>query len=267
MTQSRQTTPAQDTTTNRHSTRVRTPFPDQVSSKLIPIHGEPLQLLLPLRSTPIPLTVLVVANRKQLRQKGEAKPKGQSRQRVIDVESGINIVQDSDDENAKAEDTSKVDLDEFDNPKLHYHTPYQADDQVSQGRSSYLQMSLVPEVSPSEWIHRFEPQNTPRWCNQPQPITQILLWTRKAIIEGANLPISSDEKAAAAEKAVPTGTLTSYVTKGKFDINTMNKVLLFWIIRQSLPWARFGDYLLGVAFDYTNANAKVFSNLGCLQCS
>ncbi|KNF02516.1 hypothetical protein PSTG_04422 [Puccinia striiformis f. sp. tritici PST-78] len=53
----------------------------------------------------------------------------------------------------------------------------------------------------------------------------------KVVTKGTNLPISSDDKAAAKEKqAVPTGTLTAYFTKGKFDTNMLNKILLFWII-------------------------------------
>ncbi|KAI9601615.1 hypothetical protein H4Q26_001447 [Puccinia striiformis f. sp. tritici PST-130] len=186
-------------------------------------------------------------------EKAQPKPKGpkstksssQSTDQVIDVKSAIDIVQDSDDENAKAETDSKVDHDEFDNIKLHYHEPYKADDQVKPGALTYKC----------------------RWCPKSVRVngsTDSNLKTHRngAINQnrGANLPISSDDKAAAKEKkAVPTGTLTAYVTKGKFDINTLNRILLFWIIRQSLPWARFGDYLLGVAFDFSNAHAKVFS--------
>ncbi|POV94912.1 hypothetical protein PSTT_16572 [Puccinia striiformis] len=39
----------------------------------------------------------------------------------------------------------------------------------------------------------------------------------------------------------------------------MNKVPLFQVIQQSLPWAWFDDYLLRVAFDDCNLNLKVFS--------
>ncbi|KAI9601370.1 hypothetical protein H4Q26_001188 [Puccinia striiformis f. sp. tritici PST-130] len=161
----------------------------------------------------------------------------------------------SNEENAKAENDLKVDNDEFNNVKLHYHTPYKADDQA-------------PSPTNAAGAHSQSMLTDP--LIQTSKRTAMVLSTAsgtkscpgrgKAIIEGANLPISSDEKAAANEKkTTPSGTLTAYVTKGKFDINTMNKILLFWIIRQSLPWSRFGDYLLGVAFDYANANAKVFS--------
>ncbi|KAH9452465.1 hypothetical protein Pst134EB_016417 [Puccinia striiformis f. sp. tritici] len=132
---------------------------------------------------------------------------------------------------------SKVDNDEFDNFKLFFHTSYKADDQVKDGALTYKC----------------------RWCPKPVCVngsTDSNLKTHrdgainrnslhkacsgrgKAIIEGANLPISSDNKAAAKEKpATPSGTLTTYITKGKFDNHTMNKILLFWIIRQSLPWS------------------------------
>ncbi|KAH9466211.1 hypothetical protein Pst134EB_001271 [Puccinia striiformis f. sp. tritici] len=82
----------------------------------------------------------------------------------------------------------------------------------------------------------------------------------KAIAQGANLPESAEQKdAAKVKKAGPSGTLTNYVQKGRFDVKVMNQILVFWIIRHALPWARFADYLLSVAIDYCNPNARVYT--------
>jgi hypothetical protein len=84
---------------------------------------------------------------------------------------------------------------------------------------------------------------------------------RKAISKGANLPHSSTEEAKEQKKtnATNTGTLTSFVHKGCFDNKTLNKLLVFWVIQHSLPWSRFDDFFLGVAFDYCNINLVIFS--------
>jgi hypothetical protein len=73
----------------------------------------------------------------------------------------------------------------------------------------------------------------------------------KAISKGANLPQSSTEEAKEHKKknATNNGTLTSSVHKGRFDNKTLNKLLIFWVIQHSLPWSRFDDFFLGVAFD------------------
>ncbi|POW22985.1 hypothetical protein PSHT_00715 [Puccinia striiformis] len=85
-------------------------------------------------------------------------------------------------------------------------------------------------------------------------------WTTSAIVDGGKFPPSADEEDSAAKKKQnATSTLTAFTQKGRFDNATLNKILVFWIIRQSLPWNRFSDYLLGVAIDYCNANADVYS--------
>ncbi|KAI9617337.1 hypothetical protein H4Q26_013208 [Puccinia striiformis f. sp. tritici PST-130] len=152
---------------------------------------------------------------------------GSSIDPVIVVESGIDIVQDSDDENVKAEDTSKVDLDEFDNPKLHYHTPYKADDQVKPGALTYKC----------------------RWCPKSVQVngsTNLNLkhtaMVQSTVTNYANL-------------ALDKGKLLS---KGKFAINTMNKVF-------SQTWAAYNARKL-----YMSLQSKVILDIkafiGILVC-
>ncbi|OAV96388.1 hypothetical protein PTTG_04041, partial [Puccinia triticina 1-1 BBBD Race 1] len=81
----------------------------------------------------------------------------------------------------------------------------------------------------------------------------------KAIADGAKLPPSAEESVAQTKKEKESGTLTAYIQKGRFDIKTLNKIVLFWMIRQSLPWTCIDDFFLGVAFDYSNATAELYS--------
>jgi hypothetical protein len=89
----------------------------------------------------------------------------------------------------------------------------------------------------------------------------------KAISQGAKLPETAAEAAAAAEPSAQgsTKTLTNFLTKSKFDNDTFNKILVLWIIRHSLPWVRINDYLLKVVFDYANQNTKVLSRTWASQ--
>ncbi|PLW27280.1 hypothetical protein PCASD_18821 [Puccinia coronata f. sp. avenae] len=50
-----------------------------------------------------------------------------------------------------------------------------------------------------------------------------------------------------------------FVTKGRFDNNTFNKLMVIWIIRHSLPWARFNDDTLRINIDFLNSHAKLHS--------
>ncbi|KAH9446925.1 hypothetical protein Pst134EA_028911 [Puccinia striiformis f. sp. tritici] len=265
MTQSRQTTPAQDTTTNRHSTRVRTPLS---RPGFIQTHTNSRRALEAPPASPLDSHSAngPSSTRSQGAQAETTGPKptksssqstaGSSIDPVIVVESGIDIVQDSDDENVKAEDTSKVDLDEFDNPKLHYHTPYKADDQVKPGALTYKCRWCPKSVQVNGSTNLNLKTHRDGAINRNQ-LRKSCPGQGKAIIEGANLPISSDDKAAAKEKkAVPTVTLTAYVTKGKFAINTMNKVF-------SQTWAAYNARKLymslqsKVILDIKKSNLKI----------
>ncbi|KAH9467687.1 hypothetical protein Pst134EA_011320 [Puccinia striiformis f. sp. tritici] len=258
----RETTPPNQTSTNpRQSTRVRTPLERPGFIQTNPDSRRTLEA--PPRS-PLPVNL---ANHQEDEatkgpatrgQSGKTKPKAPkkgtqpatetSTKHGNDEETEIDIVQDSDEENKKATDKPKVDRDGFTHPKLHYHAGFQAEDQSVQVNDS---------TDSNLKTHRDGAINRTH-------LRKACAGRAKAIAQGAQLPPSADEKFAAIAKekkaAQPaSGTLTAYVTKGRFNINTMNKVLLFWVIRQSLPWARFDDYLLRVAFDYCNLNSKVFS--------
>ncbi|KAA1137776.1 hypothetical protein PGTUg99_016176 [Puccinia graminis f. sp. tritici] len=81
----------------------------------------------------------------------------------------------------------------------------------------------------------------------------------EAIKEGAHLPPTAAEEKKT--RAAGEGTLLAYATKKRFDNKTLNKLLVIWIIRQSLPWLRVEDFLLRVSFDYSLHNAELYSRV------
>ncbi|OAV99836.1 hypothetical protein PTTG_25313 [Puccinia triticina 1-1 BBBD Race 1] len=86
----------------------------------------------------------------------------------------------------------------------------------------------------------------------------------KAIAAGAKLPLTAAEQAEEAQATSetskkPGSTVAAYVTKGRFDNNTFNKLLVFWLIRHSLPWACFEDAILRITFDYVDMCTKIYS--------
>jgi hypothetical protein len=85
----------------------------------------------------------------------------------------------------------------------------------------------------------------------------------KAIADGANLPPTAAKSLKDKSKAQPqsTGNLVAYTSKGQFNNNTLNKLLVIWIVWQSLPWLRMEDFLLQVCFDYAVHNSKLHSRV------
>ncbi|KAH9450550.1 hypothetical protein Pst134EB_018081 [Puccinia striiformis f. sp. tritici] len=85
----------------------------------------------------------------------------------------------------------------------------------------------------------------------------------QAIEAGAYLPPTATEVKSKASKDQPNGpgTLTAYATKPRYDNQTLNKLLVIWVIRQSLPWLRVEDFLLRVSLDYALVNTQLNSRV------
>ncbi|PLW17553.1 hypothetical protein PCASD_21593 [Puccinia coronata f. sp. avenae] len=82
-----------------------------------------------------------------------------------------------------------------------------------------------------------------------------------AIASGGKLPDTASQKAqylSASDKNSGTA-MSAYVTKGRFDNNTLNKLLAFWLIQHLLPWSCFEDKTLSIAFNYLNPHSKLHS--------
>ncbi|PLW38643.1 hypothetical protein PCASD_08226 [Puccinia coronata f. sp. avenae] len=83
----------------------------------------------------------------------------------------------------------------------------------------------------------------------------------RAIASGCKLPDTASQKAqdlSASDKNSGTA-MSAYVTKGRFDNNTLNKLLVFWLIQHSLPWSHFEDKMLRIAFNYLDPHSKLHS--------
>ncbi|EFP91512.1 uncharacterized protein PGTG_17566 [Puccinia graminis f. sp. tritici CRL 75-36-700-3] len=81
----------------------------------------------------------------------------------------------------------------------------------------------------------------------------------KAISSGCNLPLSAAEEANSKSNQKSGTAMANYVTKGRYDNNTLNKLLVYWLIEHSLPWSRFEDRTLRIALDYVDSNTKLNS--------
>ncbi|KAI9612465.1 hypothetical protein H4Q26_007621 [Puccinia striiformis f. sp. tritici PST-130] len=124
----------------------------------------------------------------------------------------IDLAQDSDVENSKATTDAKKEKYSCDAPKLHYNKPYKAADQISARINKSTHSNLETHCDGSL---------------QGNQLRKSCVGRAKAITQGANLPESAEQKdAAKVKKAGPSGTLTNYVQKGRFDVKVMNQMLV-----------------------------------------
>lgn len=86
----------------------------------------------------------------------------------------------------------------------------------------------------------------------------------KAIAAGVDLPPSYADQIEAQSK-VKKGTLKSYFVGPKFSADLVNMILVLWLVRHALPWARFEDPALRAAFHTVNCGAVVRSRTWAAQ--
>ncbi|OAV90892.1 hypothetical protein PTTG_28167 [Puccinia triticina 1-1 BBBD Race 1] len=266
MSNSRQSTPPNQATNQRQSSRVRTPLE---RPGFIQTHDDSRRSLAPKSPTTNPSPSSKVSTKPH--KKRETAPILVNETRSDDITTSNqadkeksckkrghpNIQQDSDEENAKAVKKVKVVKGGFDNPKLYYFPGTKAADQENglTYRCRWCPKSVQVPLSTIS--------NLKTHCDgsiNETGFRKACLGRSKAIAEGGNFPPSAEEMMTENKKKEgASGTLVNFVQKGRFDNKTFNKLLVFWLIRHSLPWARFGDYSLGVTFDYSNATTHVFS--------
>ncbi|KAI9602633.1 hypothetical protein H4Q26_001924 [Puccinia striiformis f. sp. tritici PST-130] len=84
----------------------------------------------------------------------------------------------------------------------------------------------------------------------------------KAIAAGANLPPTAAQLSAEAKKPDgATNTIIAYTTRGMFDNTTLNKLIVIWLVRHSLPWLQIEDFHLRVCFDYATHSSQLRSRI------
>jgi hypothetical protein len=83
----------------------------------------------------------------------------------------------------------------------------------------------------------------------------------KAIEAGCKLPLTAAQEASSQSDQHSGTVMATYVTKGRFDNNTFNKLMVYWVIKHSLPWSRFEDPTLFIALDHVDPNTKLNSRM------
>ncbi|OAV86513.1 hypothetical protein PTTG_29864 [Puccinia triticina 1-1 BBBD Race 1] len=152
----------------------------------------------------------------------------------------VDTVQDSDEENAKVQDKSKKSPESTGYACWWCPSEYRA-----QNRSNY---NLKAHRDGSHY---------------KGSVRSACPGRAKAIAAGAKLPPTATELFKAAAQANPdtAGTLTAFVSKGNFNNETLNKLIVIWIVRHCLPWLRIKDHLIRVAFDYAVHNSHIRSRI------
>lgn len=88
---------------------------------------------------------------------------------------------------------------------------------------------------------------------------------RRAAKTIPNLPPTYPERqaqaAAAAKGAQKNATLDGFVSKHKFSLETLNGVMVIWLLQHALPWARMDDHPLRAAFRLANVSASLRSSV------
>ncbi|OAV99932.1 hypothetical protein PTTG_25117 [Puccinia triticina 1-1 BBBD Race 1] len=157
---------------------------------------------------------------------------------------------------------------------------------LSQKTKIKIRMGMIIRAYISFWLEKDQDENSTAYCCQWCPnsfkvsghstynlkthrdgannkgsIQSACPGREKAIAAGVHLPPTAGKALKEKSKGQPASTsnLISYTTKGRFDNKTLNKLLVIWIVRQSLLWPRIEDFLLCVCFDYAAHNSKLHS--------
>ncbi|OAV99865.1 hypothetical protein PTTG_25078 [Puccinia triticina 1-1 BBBD Race 1] len=174
----------------------------------------------------------------------------------------VDTIQDLDDENRRAPGKKKVpdkDKDGYDHCKLYFHPPGLGPKQDSEAISWACRWCNKEYVASGGSYYNLKAHRD--GANIKGSIRLACKGWAKAIKAGGHFPPSVSKLAVqqAQENQSSAGTLLAYATKGKFDNNTLNKLIVAWIIQQSLPWIRIEDFHLRVAFNHALHNSQLHS--------
>ncbi|KAH9442424.1 hypothetical protein Pst134EB_028678 [Puccinia striiformis f. sp. tritici] len=161
----------------------------------------------------------------------------------------IDLAQDSDNENSQVvpkKDKTK-DSDGFDYCALYFYPP---------GKGPNQEVKASDRSKYNLKAHR-------DGANYKSTHKKPCAGCSKAIRSGCSLPPTPAELTAAKAQSAPNqpGTIVAYTTRGRFDNSTMIKILIIWLIRQSLPWLRMEDFHLRLAFDHAIITSQLPSRV------
>ncbi|KAA1107878.1 hypothetical protein PGTUg99_028681 [Puccinia graminis f. sp. tritici] len=171
-----------------------------------------------------------------------------------EVDGVIDHTQDSDNENSKVQGSSKKKTSNLDNIREYFEAPYHAE-QTDEDKGEKLSFKC-------------------KWCSKPYKkglgTNSNLLkhrdGTKKsapcsgrsaAIEAGCKLPLSKKDIAKKDNDRHQTKVKGS-LTHAAFDNRVFNQLLLIWLIRYSMPWKRFDDFLLKVTFNYVRHGVSIY---------
>ncbi|PLW20670.1 hypothetical protein PCANC_07390 [Puccinia coronata f. sp. avenae] len=186
----------------------------------------------------------------------------QVRRRTGDV-IDIDTTQDSDEENCQAPAGKRKDLekdkDRFDHSQLYFYPPGLGPNQDSLSTSWACQWFKKEYVALGGSYYNLKAHRDGAMVKGL--VRSACQGRLKAIEAGGNFPPSVSELVSQKATSQPAGvgTLIAFATKGKFDNNTLNHLIVTWIIQQSLPWLRIKDFHLYVAFDHAVHNYQLHS--------
>ncbi|OAV91789.1 hypothetical protein PTTG_27882 [Puccinia triticina 1-1 BBBD Race 1] len=175
----------------------------------------------------------------------------------------VNLSQDSDDNNKqvtnkKRKDKTK-DRDGFDHPLLYFYGPGEPPNKDS-SPNAYLCCwcpNLFKATSRSNYNLKSH-RNGSFYKGSFRPACPGCL---KAIKAKCMLPPSAADLASteAKEKEPSAGNLIACTLKGRYNNDTLNKLIVIWLVRHLLPWLCVEDFLLRVCFDYAVHNSQLHS--------
>ncbi|KAH9455581.1 hypothetical protein Pst134EA_023040 [Puccinia striiformis f. sp. tritici] len=178
----------------------------------------------------------------------------------------VDMAQDSEDENYKARKVGSKkdplkDKDGFDHCRLYFFPPGEGPNQAPEDAAWACRWCSKEYIASGGSYYNLKAHRDGALVKKQ--LRGACLGREKAIAAGGNFPpsVASRISDTAEGNKDGQGTLAGYVHKGRFDNQTLNKLIVIWIIRQSLPWLRIEDFLLRVAFDYTIHTAQLHSRM------
>ncbi|KAA1122045.1 hypothetical protein PGTUg99_023428 [Puccinia graminis f. sp. tritici] len=177
----------------------------------------------------------------------------------------VDVDQDSEEEHehhraSQPKDKLK-DKDGFDHPKLYFHPMGKGPGQ-EEGSVSYCcrwcpkKYKILGHSSHNLKTHR-------DGANNNGSMRTACPGREKAIAAGGHFPLTAAEQVKASTKVQKAGkgNLIAYTYQGRFDNDTLNKLVVIWLVCHCLAWYWVEDFFLRLCFDYCLINSKLYSRV------
>ncbi|OAV98668.1 hypothetical protein PTTG_25616 [Puccinia triticina 1-1 BBBD Race 1] len=198
---------------------------------------------------------------KQKGKKPTASSRSQRTPRNSEAQSSqaTDYIQDSDEENLKAQPKRKRRNPEFDDARDFFSEPFRRkDDPSDKPPQTYSCRWCSKEVRVSQSSFSNLRAHRDGSC-QGGRVSEGCPKRRDAIAAGAKLPPTTLEEDRLKKAGGKPGTITHHFAPvEKFNNVVLNQILTLWLLRQAIPWTRVEDAYLRAAFHYCQAGANLF---------